>query len=274
MPTADWINAFFFSLFAVIAWLGHWPQRVRIGVTAIGAAGIAAILAARSLEAALAPATPAVVGDWLPAPLMLVVYWQVGQFEREPDEKLQTALMKLDQRALAAIQRHPKIALVQGWIGSYLELAYLSCYVLVPLGVAVLCGIGRKDYTDEYWTIVLPAAYLCYPLLPFAQVLPPRMLEPDANACARPGKIRALNLWLLRGASIQINTFPSAHVAATSAAALALCRVSPVAGLVFLWVAASIAIGAVAGRYHYAADAFLGALLAIAVFLLDALFRS
>ena len=273
MRTADWINAFFFSLFAVIAWLGHWPQRVRIGVTGVGAAGITAMLAARSLEAALAPATPAVVRDWLPAPLMLVVYWQVGQFEREPDEKLQTALMKLDQRALAAT-RHSKSALVNDWIGSYLELAYLSCYVLVPLGVAVLYWIGRRDYADEYWRIVLPAAYLCYPLLPFAQVLPPRMLEPDAHACARPGKIRALNLWLLRGASIQVNTFPSAHVAATSAAALALCRVSPVAGLVFLWVAASIAIGAVAGRYHYAADAVLGALLAVAVFLLDALFRS
>ena len=84
----------------------------------------------------------------------------------------------------------------------------------------------------------------------------------------RPSKMRVLNLWILRHASIQVNTFPSAHVAATIGASLALLRLVPLAGLVFLWVSMSIAVGAVVGRYHYAADALIGAGLAAAVFLL------
>jgi hypothetical protein len=42
------------------------------------------------------------------------------------------------------------------------------------------------------------------------------------------------------------------------------------AGVTFLWVAISIALGAVAGRYHYAADAVLGFVVAWAAFLAGA----
>jgi hypothetical protein len=38
-------------------------------------------------------------------------------------------------------------------------------------------------------------------------------------------------------------------------------------GLIFQWIAVSIAAGAVAGRYHYAMDALLGASTAVAAFL-------
>ncbi len=273
MRTAEWINVFFLSFFAVLAWLGPWPRRVRGRVTAIGAAGIGAILAAKFLAGVLASGTISAVEDWLPAPLMLLVYWQAGQFQRQPNEKLQAMLARFDHRVLATLLRHRAAARVRAWVAGYLELAYLFCYPLVPLGVAVLYGIGRKDYADEYWTIILPATYLCYPLLPFAQAPPPRMLESDDYLGAPAGRIRALNLRILQRASIQVNTFPSAHVASTVAAALALLHVSTVAGLAFLWVAISIGVAAVLGRYHYAADALLAALLAVAAFLLETLFR-
>jgi len=46
--------------------------------------------------------------------------------------------------------------------------------------------------------------------------------------------------------------------------ALALIQIGPVwIGLIFLAVAIGIAFGAVAGRYHYLADAVLGILLAV-----------
>jgi membrane-associated phospholipid phosphatase len=75
-----------------------------------------------------------------------------------------------------------------------------------------------------------------------------------------------LNLWLLPHASITFATFPSAHVASTMAAALALLCVLPVTGILFLLLSLSIAIGAVVGRYHYAVDVLLGAFTAIAFF--------
>lgn len=274
MRAAEWINVFFLSFFAVLAWLGPWPRHVRGRVTAMGAAGIGAILGPKFLGGVLAPGTISAVEDWLPAPLMLLVYWQAGQFQREPNEKLQAMLARFDRRVLATALRHRAGARIRAWVAGYFELAYLFCYLLVPLGVAVLYGIGRKDYADEYWTIILPPTYLCYPLLPFAQTPPPRMLESDDYFGAPAGSIRALNLRILQHASIQVNTFPSAHVASTVAAALALLHVSTVAGLAFLWVAISIGVGAVFGRYHYAADALLAALLALAAFLLETLLRS
>jgi membrane-associated phospholipid phosphatase len=45
-----------------------------------------------------------------------------------------------------------------------------------------------------------------------------------------------------------------------------LLRFTPVMGLVFLFVAIWIALGAMVGRYHYALDVLLGAVTALCVF--------
>ena len=118
-----------------------------------------------------------------------------------------------------------------------------------------------------FWAVVLPPTYLCYGLVPLLPTLPPRMLAGEGSLSSSPAKLRALNLWVLRHASIQANTFPSAHVAASVAVALELLWRAPWAGAGYLWVAISIAVEAVAGRYHYAADALLGAGLALTGFL-------
>jgi membrane-associated phospholipid phosphatase len=72
---------------------------------------------------------------------------------------------------------------------------------------------------------------------------------------------------VLDRASVQWNTFPSGHTAASVAAALAVAGHSLVAGMVLGLVAVSIAIGSVVGRYHYAADAIAGVSVAIVAFL-------
>lgn len=61
-------------------------------------------------------------------------------------------------------------------------------------------------------------------------------------------------------------SFPSAHVASTVAVSLVLTRHLHIVGLCFLFVAGSIAVAAVAGRYHYALDVLLGAAVALIVF--------
>jgi membrane-associated phospholipid phosphatase len=84
--------------------------------------------------------------------------------------------------------------------------------------------------------------------------------------------VRAFNLWILQRGSIQANTLPSAHVAITGACALSLLRLGPLwAGVIFLWIAVSIALGAVSGRYHYALDAILGFLVAGTAMLVGAI---
>jgi membrane-associated phospholipid phosphatase len=71
---------------------------------------------------------------------------------------------------------------------------------------------------------------------------------------------------VLGATSIQVNTFPSGHAAEAVVAALfTLDAPWPVA--LFMWTAAlAVSAGAILGRYHYAADALTGWLVAAIVF--------
>ena len=129
-----------------------------------------------------------------------------------------------------------------------------------PLRLAI---IGMGGFADEFWNTVLPPAYLCYATFPFIQTLPPRAIEDRVSWQPRRTGMRKVNLFVLRHVSIQANTFPSGHVAASVAVALALLAHSAVVGGVFLVVAICIAAGAFFGRYHYAVDVLIGALLAV-----------
>ena len=61
-------------------------------------------------------------------------------------------------------------------------------------------------------------------------------------------------------------------MAITGACALSLLWLGPLwVGAVFLVIAISVALGAVSGRYHYAADAILGAIVACFALLAGAL---
>jgi hypothetical protein len=101
-------------------------------------------------------------------------------------------------------------------------------------------------------------------MLQFLQTQLPRVLSEKRSVQPPPNQVRALNLWILRHASIHANTCPSAHVASTTAF---LLRLAPGVGLVA--IAILILMGAVAGRYHYAADAIPGAMVALAAFLIQ-----
>jgi membrane-associated phospholipid phosphatase len=98
------------------------------------------------------------------------------------------------------------------------------------------------------------------------QTLPPRAIENAEVWKPQPSQIRTLNLFVLRHVSIQANTFPSGHVAASLAIALELTRLTPTVGAIFLCFAIGIAAGAAIGRYHYAVDVLLGIALAVASF--------
>ena len=118
---------------------------------------------------------------------------------------------------------------------------------------------------NRFWSIVLFAAFICYGLLPWIPTRAPRAIEP-ARGVMR-SSIRKLNLAVLNRASVQWNTFPSGHTAASMATALAVGSDMPFAGMILGVVAISIASGSVVGRYHYAADALAGAAVAVLAFM-------
>jgi PAP2 superfamily len=262
---SEWINIIFFTFLMGMAFLRPLSLRKRLEIVVIGTAGIGLTLGAAFIPQWTVSRVAPVVRDFLPALLMLFVYWQSGRFFTKPNEWIQEYLLQQDEKYLGPVLRRESGKTLPSWLAKYLELAYLFCYPLVPLGIVVLYLSDKKELVNDYWSIVLFSTYFCYVLLPFIQMLPPRMLNSNSEKNPNPDRIRLLNLNILDNLSIQVNTFPSAHVASTIAASLALLSSLPVAGFLFLIISLSIACGAVLGRYHYAADAVLGILIAFLV---------
>lgn len=265
MRPAEWIQVGFSLILAVAAWIVPLPMRRRLIVTLLAASLLGAEALAISFSRFLTPIQASVVRDWLPSVLMLIPYWQAGQFFIAPNEKFQDSLLRLDSRWL------PNIASTSGTphtpLGVALEIAYLFCYPLVPLGLVALYAMGLRQFTDIFWLTVLTSTYICYAITPFFPALPPRSVAIAGHTTVESSTGRSFNRWLLKHGSIHAISFPSAHVASALAVALVLLWFAPLIGLFFLIIAICIGFAAVIGRYHYVLDVLLGALTAILVFI-------
>jgi len=266
---SEWISIVAFAALMVLAWQRNLNRVRQAKVAGLGAAAIGVtVFASMILPLAVPPATASVVRDSVPCLLLLLFYSQAGQFVTGADFELEKRLERLDQRWLCRPLEWCSGRRIGVWILTCLEAAYFYYYVSIPLSVGVLYWLGKQRDADYFWTVVLVAAYGSCGMLPFIQTRPPRMLGEKWSVCLPSGNVRTLNLWILRHGSIQANTIPSAHVAIATASALALLEIAPLwVGLSFLGAAIGVALGAVAGRYHYAVDVILGFALAAAAFL-------
>ena len=269
MRKVEWINLIAFSFFILASWLRPLSNQRRIAIASVGAAGILLITAVQFADQFLQQFAASVMRDWLPAALMPMVYWQAGWFSSKVNQNFQAVLQRFDRKLLSdwmPLLARPRYRLIT----ASLELAYLSCYLLVPMGLGVLYLAGMQQHASAYWSVVLLATYPCYAFTAFVPTHPPRTLEAKASPTAA-GKIRRFNLWIVRWLSIQLNTFPSAHVTATLGGSLVLLHFVPNIGPGFVLVSIGIALGAVLGRYHYAADVLVAAALTLAVYTLQLL---
>ena len=221
-----------------------------------------------------------------PSLLILVAYRESGLLlAPHPNLQLDYAFIEWDRILL---QNHFVQAVLQAgapWLEHYLEFAYLLCYPLVPLGVAavyfaaprnpagILAPRKCQGAMDDFWATVLLATLFCYAVYPFFPLTPPRVLFGDVLGPHVEPLLRHWNFWLLDHYSVQACIFPSGHVAAAIAVALAVRKHAPRFGAMFLFLASSVAAATVYGRYHYAADAIAGALVGIAAYKLSAHMR-
>ena len=238
----------FFAVAAAFADVDR-PRRIRTALTAL----LCAVLvygASRTL-----PVTPRLwlpflyipLGYWIPVPL--VPSRRGGAFE--------TWLVRSDDMLRGIARALPR------WLAYIVEVGYLTCFPLIPISFAVVWMAGSKEDVARFWMAVLLAGYGCYITLPWLVSRPPRLLE-GAPAPAEPSNVSRANVFVLGRVSHHLNTFPSGHVAVTMAAAFAAGAVAPVPGLVLGVFATGVALGAVAGRYHYVIDVMIGVVLGIA----------
>ncbi len=269
LPTraSEWIGLLVFAGYVVLAWR-HRLDRVRqVKISAIGLAGTGITVFPALVLPMLGPAAR-YARDWLPCLLLFLLYSQAGQFVTRADVALEIRLELLDRRWVAPWLRWCCERRIGVWFLACTEAAYCSYYLAIPLAVGALYWFGKQSEVDHFWTVVLLASLGSCGTLPFIQTRPPRMIGEKWSECLPCGKMRALNLWILRHGSIQANTIPSAHVAIASACAFVLLQAGTGwVAVCFLGIAVGIALGAVGGRYHYGADAVLGFLAGAAAFL-------
>ena len=232
LRTAEWISLLAFSWFSALAYRRRALDRVRRAkIVALGLSAVAiTIFASLALPRLVEQRTASIVRDWIPYLFLFMFYSQGGQFVTGADVKLEEKLERLDSRIVAPLLEWCARRTAGIWILTYLEIAYLSYYPVLPLALAALYLSGRRAEAVTFWTVVLLAAYGSCGTLPFLQTRPPRMLGEKWSVPLPSGRVRALNLWILRQGSIQANTLPSAHVAITAVCALSLLWLGP------LWV--------------------------------------
>jgi membrane-associated phospholipid phosphatase len=230
--------------------------------------------------------------DWLPALLMLLAYRESGLFiKTDPAHRLDHLFILWDQGMLHSRWVEGLLYACAPWLQHYLEMCYLLCYPLVPLGFAALYltrpataaqheprgleadvyhqPLHRAARFDKFWTAVLLATLFCYAIYPAFPLTPPRVLFNDVPGPPVPPLLRHMNLWVLDRLSVQACVFPSAHAAAVTATALAVRAYRPRLGILFCIAALSVAAATVYGRYHYAADAVAGACVGVVAFALS-----
>ena len=254
MRSSEWVSFVYFAALTAIAWVRPLPAVRRVQITAIS------LFSCIGLVAIARVGTPW-VRDWTPPLVILAGYFLSGRFFVQPSSSFERWLIGWDRRLLGdpstRFARWPRVLL------AYLEIVYMGCLVLVPAGFAVLAWSGRASLADSYWTLVIAAEFGSFAPLSVIQTRPPWMVE--RKAMLPDQSIHRAATLMVEHLTIRANTFPSGHVAGSLAVALAVIRVLPGAGLVFLALAASIAVACVVGRYHYVIDVVAGVGLTLAI---------
>ena len=200
----------------------------------------------------------------VPALTLLLGNRLSGLFFVRPNVGLERRLRMADERILtrsgllARFRAAPRLAQESS------ELCYLLVYLVVPAGAATLAipvtWIRSVDSGPSCSWPSSRATACCPGSRRVHRACSKRWREPTPSAVL----LRRLNLAVLSRGSIQVNTVPSGHAAGAVATALAVGSVMPVAGAVFLGLAALIVLATVLGRYHYVVDSVLGVLVALA----------
>jgi membrane-associated phospholipid phosphatase len=290
----------FFVYATLASFVFHLSFRERASLLVLNLTVAAVIIALGKAAKEGSNAAFAVLRDWFPAVLVLVAYRESGLFiTPDPTHHLDYLFIRFDRWLLSSRLVLGTLRTLSPWLQYYLEIAYFFCYPMVPLGIGSLywararearsrkvesagtltaspilvestteaararCSAFGEKSIDCFWTAVLGAVLFSYLLFPFFPLTPPRTLFNDLPGPAVQPLLRNVNLWLLGKYSVQACLFPSGHVAAVIATALAVRKFFPRLGIVFIIVALSISAATVYGRYHYAVDAVAGGLVAL-----------
>src|SRR3954467_3544945 len=103
MRSAERIDLAVFSFLLLLSVMRPLPPDRRLKAIGMGVVGFTLTLLSANLPDTLSPLVRSVIRDWLPAPLMLLVYWQAGHFFLRVQPDFQRRLARLDETLVAPI---------------------------------------------------------------------------------------------------------------------------------------------------------------------------
>jgi membrane-associated phospholipid phosphatase len=261
MRVSEKVVAVYFAYTTVLALTLPLAPEIRTRTILCNIAVAAALTVAVRLDRALGREWTSILRDWLPLPLMLLAYKEMGWFAPPShDYTLERQWIQLDRLLLGQFGGTQLIEFAGWMLPVILEASYVLVYALPSFTLSMMYVYHRRRQVDALLTIYLLGLYLSYAQFPYWPSEPPRAVFPDDNLPMMT-VLRKFNLWILGGYGIHTSVFPSAHVSGAFAAALAVWRLFPdVRWLRWFTLIYSvlIAIATVYGRYHYAVDAFAG----------------
>ncbi len=151
------------------------------------------------------------------------------------------------------IRKYPSVF----WSG-LLHLAYFSYYPLVTLGPLLLLLKGRHDDAGAVVLVTMVAYLACFVVFVVYPVAGPNYAFAHPTGPVREVWSARLVYNVLAGGSSFGTAFPSSHVAASTAATLALWRVWRPLGIIFTGPLIFLVIATVYTQMHYGIDAGSG----------------
>lgn len=208
-----------------------------------------------------------VLADWYPLLLVPAFYFDLSMLNvavhegRYFDEIVQAW-------DAASFGGQPSRDLATRWpslvVSETLHASYLSYYAVIYVPAVVLYARGLRTAFGELILAIMATFVLHYLFFIFFPVQGPRYLFPPPSGIEEGPVFRATH-WLLGTASSRGTAFPSSHVGVAMAISLTLLRFVPRIGVPTLVLSVLLTVATVYGGFHYATDAWVGAIFGLAV---------
>jgi membrane-associated phospholipid phosphatase len=221
-----------------------------------------------------------ILGRWRPAggvggffrashPVLLtpILYFELATLNRFLTDRFFDSTVQAWDQALFAGQPSLYLSQALPWLplSEALHLGYVAYYAIVP---AALFGTYRTRGIDALHRTAFGVAltfFVCYGIFAVFPVAGPRYEFERISSALADGTFFGIVHSILESGSSKGTAFPSSHIAASLAAVLGAGREDRRWFLALIVPEVALALGTVYGRFHYAIDAVVGVLLAIAV---------
>ncbi len=221
-------------------------------------------MAVRRRVATSLPRLAGFLGDWYPLLLLPVFYAELEPLNIAVHAgRMFDPLVLIWEQALFGGQPSQDWARAMPslWLSEPLHAAYLSYYLLLYVPAFLIWQrCTQPEFRVAVFSVMLAfvAHYLFFIFLP---VEGPRYRFDAPTGGIESGLFYGVAHSILEAGSSRGAAFPSSHVGASAAVAVAALRTLPRVGWIAAVLTIGVALGAVYGGFHYAVDALAGLVL-------------